>query len=38
MPDYGEGVRRIVYKRYSFVYRVKGDEIQILTIYRENRP
>ncbi len=38
MPEYGKGIRRVVYKRYSFLYRVKGNVIEILTIYRENLP
>jgi len=38
MPDYGEGIRRVVYHKYSFVYRQNGDVIEILTVYRENRP
>jgi len=38
MPQYGEDVRRIVYERYSFLYRIKGQHIEILTVYRENQP
>ncbi len=38
MPEYGDGIRRIVYREYSFIYRISGDNIEILTIYRENRP
>ncbi|MCF6284618.1 MAG: type II toxin-antitoxin system RelE/ParE family toxin [Candidatus Hydrogenedentes bacterium] len=38
MPEFGEGVRRVVYRKYSFLYRVKGDVIEILTVYRENLP
>ena len=38
MPDYGNNIRRVVYQKYSFVYRLKGDVIEILTIYRENLP
>jgi plasmid stabilization system protein ParE len=38
MPEFGEGVRRVVYKRYSFLYRVQGKVIEILTLYRENLP
>ena len=37
-PNFGRGVRKVVYKRYNFVYRMQGNEIQILTIYRENLP
>ena len=38
VSKFGIGVRKLVYKRYNFVYRVQGNEIQILTIYRENLP
>ena len=38
VPEYGFGVRKIIYKKYNFIYRVQGQEIQILTIYRENLP
>lgn len=38
MPEYGEGVRRIIYQKYSFIYRVDGELIKILTLYRENLP
>jgi len=29
---------RIVYREYSFVYRINTDKIEILTIYKENQP
>lgn len=38
MSDYGEGVRRVVYRRYSFLYRVNDKRIEVLTVYRENLP
>ena len=38
VPAYGENVRKAVYKEYSFVYQIKGSNIEILTIYRENLP
>jgi len=38
MPEFGDDVRRVVYREYSFVYRIKGDVIEILTVYRENKP
>jgi|GEM_PF-685858 plasmid stabilization system protein ParE len=38
MPDYGKNVRRVVYKKYSFLYRVNGVYIEVLTIYRDNLP
>lgn len=37
-PEYGEDVRRVVYKKYSFIYRVREDVIEVLTVYRENLP
>ena len=40
--DYGKDIRRVVYQKYSFVYRInsksKDNTIEILTIYRENLP
>ncbi len=38
MPEFGKDVRRVVYQEYSFLYRIKKDVIEILTIFRENRP
>lgn len=38
IPEYGEDVRRIVYREYSFLYKIKDDKIEILTVYRENLP
>ena len=38
LPEFGDNVRLVVYQKYSFVYRINGDAIEILTIYRENRP
>ncbi len=38
MPEYGDDIRRVVYRKYSFVYRLKDDVIEILTVYRENLP
>lgn len=38
MPEFGENIRRVVYQQYSFVYRLKGKTIEILTVYRENQP
>jgi plasmid stabilization system protein ParE len=37
-PEYGENVRRIVCQEYSFLYEVTGDNIVILTVFRENLP
>lgn len=38
MPEFGAGIRRVVYREYSFVYRINDDVIEILTVYRENQP
>ncbi len=38
MPQFGQDVRRIVYQRYSFLYRLRDNRIEILTVYRENLP
>jgi plasmid stabilization system protein ParE len=38
MPEFGDDVRRVVYQKYSFVYRINGNAVEILTLYRENRP
>lgn len=38
MPEFGEHIRRVVYQQYSFVYRLNGNTIEILTVYRENLP
>ncbi len=38
MPEFGENIRRVMYQQYSFVYRLKGKTIEILTVYRENQP
>jgi plasmid stabilization system protein ParE len=38
MPEFGDDIRRVVYQNYSFVYRLKGKTIEILTVYHENQP
>ncbi|PKM19183.1 MAG: type II toxin-antitoxin system RelE/ParE family toxin [Gammaproteobacteria bacterium HGW-Gammaproteobacteria-15] len=38
MPEYGPEIRKICYKKYSFVYRTTATQIEILTVYRENLP
>jgi plasmid stabilization system protein ParE len=30
--------RKLVYHGYSIIYRISGDRIEILTLYRENLP
>jgi plasmid stabilization system protein ParE len=35
--EFGEGVRKLVYQRYSILYKIVDSEhIVILTLYREN--
>ena len=34
--EFGEGIRKLIYQRYSILYRIEDNQIQILTIYREN--
>ncbi len=38
LPEFGNDIRRVVYNKYSFVYRITDDTVEILTVYRENRP
>ena len=38
MPEFGHNIRRVVYQQYSFIYRLNGNNIEILTVYRENQP
>ncbi len=38
MSHYGPVIRRVVYKEYSFLYRLNGAQIEILTIHRDNLP
>ncbi|MBU1308058.1 type II toxin-antitoxin system RelE/ParE family toxin [Rheinheimera muenzenbergensis] len=38
MPEFGADIRKICYKKYSFVYRVTAIQIEILSVYRENLP
>jgi len=37
-PDFGTGVRKLVYRGYSILYRIEKERILILTIFRENLP
>ena len=37
-PEFGEGVRKVIYQSYSILYRINQDTIEVLTIYRENIP
>ncbi len=37
--EFGEGVRKLVYQKYSILYKIVDREhIVILTLYRENLP
>jgi plasmid stabilization system protein ParE len=36
--EFGESIRKLVYQRYSILYRIKENHIEILTLYRENLP
>ncbi|WP_169308538.1 type II toxin-antitoxin system RelE/ParE family toxin [Nitratifractor salsuginis] len=36
--EFGSGVRKLVYQRYSILYRLESKQITILAIYRENQP
>lgn len=38
MPEYGDDIRRVVYRKYCFVYRLNNEVVEILTVYRENLP
>ena len=37
-PELGSGVRKLLYKRYSILYRITDIEIEILAIYKQNLP
>lgn len=37
-PELGLDIRKLVYKRYTILYRITDIEIEILTIYKENLP
>jgi len=38
MSEQGENIRRVVYREYSFLYKITDDTIEVLTVYRENLP
>jgi len=38
VPELGLNIRKLVYKRYSILYRIIDTKIEILTIYKENLP
>ena len=36
--EFGTGLRKLVYKDYSILYRIEKEYILIITIYKENLP
>lgn len=36
--EYGAGVRKLVFQRYSILYVIQESHIDILSIYKENLP
>ena len=36
--EYGQNIRKLVHQKYSILYIIKQDEINIISIYRENLP
>ena len=36
--ELGKGVRKLVYQRYSILYKISKEHIMILTLFRENIP
>jgi plasmid stabilization system protein ParE len=36
--EYGQNIRKLVHQKYSILYIIKPDEINIISIYRENLP
>jgi plasmid stabilization system protein ParE len=37
-PELGQDIRKLVYKKYSILYRITELEIKVLIIYKENLP
>ncbi len=37
-PEIGVNIRKLVYRRFTILYRIHLDHIEILTIYKENLP
>lgn len=35
--EFGDGVRKLVYERFTVLYRIRGEKIEVLTLFRENR-
>jgi len=38
MEKFGTDIRRLSYQKYSILYRINDNQIDILTVYRENLP
>jgi plasmid stabilization system protein ParE len=36
--EFGKDVRKLVYQRYSILYKVESKRIVVLTLFRENLP
>ncbi len=36
--EYGQNIRKLVHQKYSILYIIKQDEINIISIYREKLP
>jgi len=36
--EYGQNIRKLVHQKFSILYIIKQDEINIISIYRENLP
>ncbi len=36
--EFGKDVRKLVYQRYSILYKVESERIVVLTLFRENLP
>jgi len=37
-PELGLEIRKLVYRRYTVLYRITDTQIEILTLYKENLP
>ena len=36
--EFGRDVRKLVYQRYSILYKIENQKIVVLTLFRENLP
>jgi len=37
-PEFGEGIRKLVCRTFTVLYRIERDRIVVLTLFRENLP